>query len=91
MQLSELPEDPEPSSSLGPCILCIIRLQLLASLAGCALIYLFQWPTGIPAPVPGLVPGWHFHPGPGHTLQIGRDFVAGIPAAGPRSGAGIAF
>ena len=50
-----------------------------------------QWPTGIPAPVPGRVPGWHFHPGPGHTLQIGRDYVAGIPAAGPRSGAGIAF
>ena len=40
MQLSELPEDPEPSSSLGPCILRIIRLQLLASLAGCALIFL---------------------------------------------------
>ena len=41
VQLSELPEDPEPSSSLGPCILRIIRLQLLASLAGYALIYLF--------------------------------------------------
>ena len=40
VQLSELPEDPEPSSSLGPCILRIIRLQLLASLAGCVLIFL---------------------------------------------------
>ena len=37
-QLSELTEDPEPSSSLGHCILRIIRLRLLASLAlaGCA-------------------------------------------------------
>ena len=43
MQLSELPEDPEPSSSLGPCILRIIRLQLLASLAGCALIIYFYY------------------------------------------------
>ena len=41
MQLSELPEDPEPSSSLGPCILRIIRLQLLASLAGCVLIFYY--------------------------------------------------
>ena len=41
MQLSELPEDPEPSSSLGPCILRIICLQLLASLAGCALIFFY--------------------------------------------------
>ena len=36
--LSELPEDPEPSSSLGACILRIIRLRLLTSLSGCALI-----------------------------------------------------
>ena len=43
MQLSELPEDPKPSRSLGPCILRIIRLQLLASLAGCALIYFFNY------------------------------------------------
>ena len=41
-KLSELPENPEPSSSLGACILRIIRLQLLASLSGCALIQFFE-------------------------------------------------
>ena len=41
--LMQLPEDPEPSSSLGASILRIIRLRLLASLTGYAIIQFFHY------------------------------------------------
>ena len=42
-QLSELPDETEPSSSLSACILRYIRLRLLASLSACALIEFFYY------------------------------------------------